>query len=126
TVQQQGNNLILYFGTPLLAGDYDGNGIVDSRDYVVWREALANNGTLQNETASPGVVDQADYDAWRANFGATAGAGSGASATGAVIPEPATVSAFAILAAALLLCFRQRTKRDFAHCGFPELFCNNS
>src|SRR6202000_170295 len=101
TVQQQGNNLILYFGTPLLAGDYDGNGIVDSRDYIVWREALSSGGTLQNETASPGVVDQADYDAWRANFGATSGSGSGSSAAAAAVPEPAACLLGAIAASLL-------------------------
>ncbi len=43
SVQQQGNNLVLFFGTPLLAGDYDGNGLVDARDYV-GLAASARNG----------------------------------------------------------------------------------
>ena len=79
TVQQQGNNLVLFFGNPTLAGDYNGDSIVNAGDYVTWRRALATGGTLLNETASPGVVDQADYDAWRVNFGATNTPGSGAS-----------------------------------------------
>ncbi|HEX4412932.1 MAG TPA: hypothetical protein VH107_04835, partial [Lacipirellulaceae bacterium] len=126
SVQQQGNNLVLFFGTPLLAGDYDGNGIVDSRDYVVWREALATGGTLQNETASPGVVDQADYDAWRADFGATAGSGSSSSAQGAAIPEPSAIGICGALTCLLLLCFRPSYKRSFRRCGFSELFCKNT
>jgi hypothetical protein len=84
SVQQQGNNLLLLFGTPTLAGDYDADGAVTARDYVVWRKSMNNGGTLPNETASPGTTDQADYDAWRANFGATSGGGDSAGA----VPEP--------------------------------------
>ena len=67
-MQQQGNNLMLFFGNPTLAGDYNGDGIVGASDYVVWRKAVASGGTLLNETASPGAVDQADYDAWSKDF----------------------------------------------------------
>lgn len=69
---------------PLAAGvlgDYDGNGVVDATDYVVWRNAPTS---LQNEGASPGVVDQADYDFWRSRFGANSGSGGSLSA----VPEP--------------------------------------
>lgn len=90
TVQKQGNNLLLFFGNPTLAGDYNGDGSVNAADYVIWRRAMTSGGTLLNETASPGVADQADYDAWRANFGATNSPGSGASRTTEAIPEPAT------------------------------------
>jgi hypothetical protein len=88
TVQQQGNNLLLFFGNPTLADDYNGDGIVNADDYVTWRRAMTTGGTLLNETASPGVVDQADYDAWRANFGATNTPGSGASTIAGAVPEP--------------------------------------
>jgi hypothetical protein len=63
-------------------GDYNGNGVVDMADYVLWR----NGGPLQNESASPGVTDAADYDFWRSRFGATSGAGAGLG--GAAVPEP--------------------------------------
>jgi hypothetical protein len=112
TVQQQGNNLILFFGNPTLAGDYNGDGIVNAADYVTWRQAMATGGTLFNETASPGVVDQADYDAWRANFGATNAPGSGSSAVFGAVPEP-TTSWLLALAALSALCgkFRRRSTR---------------
>jgi len=110
TVQQQGNNLLLWFGNPLLAGDYNNDGVVNSGDYVAWRQAIAGNGTLFNETASPGVVDQADYDAWRANFGATAGAGSGALGGAGAIPEPAA----AMLAAIAVGVFSSRRQGRIA------------
>jgi len=66
-----------------LAGDYNGNGVVDAADYVLWRAG----GTLQND-ATPGV-QPADYDVWRANFnhpssGSSLGAGS-------AVPEPASL-----------------------------------
>ena len=63
-----------------LAGDYNHNGVVDAADYVVWRKGLGTTYT------------QNDYDVWRANFGRTAGGGSGAAATAAV-PEPTTLDA---------------------------------
>jgi hypothetical protein len=61
-------------------GDYNHNGVVDAPDYVVWRKGLGTTYT------------QNDYNIWRANFGATAGGGSG-SALGppspSAVPEPA-------------------------------------
>jgi hypothetical protein len=65
-------------------GDYNGDGGVDTADYVLWR----NGGPLQNEGDTPGTVNQADYEFWRASFGAT-GVG-GASVNAAPIPEPAS------------------------------------
>lgn len=91
TVQQQGNNLVLFFGNPTLAGDYNGDGIVSAGDYVTWRRAMSGGGTLLNETASLGTVDQSDYDVWRANVGAP-GAGSGSIAAVTAVPEPPTAS----------------------------------
>ncbi len=80
----------LYNVAPGVAGDYNGNGVVDAADYVLWR----NGGPLQNEIDTPGTVNAADYTAWRARFGATSGAGLGA----AQVPEPGCL-------ALLLVCF---------------------
>jgi hypothetical protein len=66
-------------------GDYNGNGTVDTADYVLWRKG----GPLINEVDAPGVVNAADYTEWRARFG-NAGSGAGASAIGAV-PEPTSL-----------------------------------
>ena len=69
-------------------GDYNGNGIVDGADYVIWRKGVA---PLPNEV--PGVTDgittPEDYDAWRARFDNTSGSGSGLGT--ATVPEPTTV-----------------------------------
>ncbi len=69
-----------------VAGDYNGNGVVDMADYVLWR----NGGPLQNEINSIGTVDASDYTAWRSRFGATSGAGSALGSS--QVPEPRWLS----------------------------------
>jgi hypothetical protein len=64
--------------TPALAGDYNADGFVDAADYVVWRKGLST-------TYIP-----SDYNAWRANFGQSAGSGSGVRSN-ARVPEPKTL-----------------------------------
>jgi hypothetical protein len=59
---------------PAAPGDYNGNGIVDAADYVVWRKT---DGT------------QVGYDTWLSHFGDMAGNGSVTSGT---IPEPITLA----------------------------------
>jgi hypothetical protein len=89
----------------VLPGDFNGDGAVDTADYVVWRKGL---GT---------TYAQGDYDVWRAHFGTgsagiLAGSGPGLASTeplpGAV-PEPATTFCLASLAFTLLLA-RQRNR----------------
>ncbi len=80
------DNLTVSSVTPAgVAGDYNGNGVVDMADYVLWR----NGGPLQNEVNSIGTVDSTDYDAWRARFGNTSGSGSGLGSS--AVPEPASM-----------------------------------
>jgi hypothetical protein len=102
------------FLTVVLAGDYNQDGTVGIEDYTVWRDLLGG-AWLPNETASLGIVDHADYDAWKANFGATAGGGSGSvhhggSSTGAApsrgVPEP--VSLLLAWIGGVLICLSNR------------------
>jgi hypothetical protein len=75
----------------VLAGDYNGNSVVDAPDYIIWRKGLGS------------TFSQSDYDVWRAHFGQTAGSGSGVSADAAV-PEPTTL--VLVVIAAIAMCTR--------------------
>jgi hypothetical protein len=77
------SSVIVPQGVP---GDYNGNGVVDMADYVLWRKG----GPLQNEVNTVGTVDASDYTAWRSRFGNTSGSGSGLGA--AQVPEPRWLS----------------------------------
>ena len=89
-------------------GDYNGNGVVDMADYVLWR----NGGPLQNEVNSLGTVDASDYTAWRARFGNTSGSGSSLSAVAAV-PEPGSCS-LVILAIGSICVIAGRSRHTMA------------
>ncbi|MEN1681834.1 MAG: hypothetical protein AAGJ46_19815, partial [Planctomycetota bacterium] len=73
-----------------LPGDYNADGVVDTADYTVWRDALDTPGLLAAADGdTDGDIDVDDYVIWRNNFGATlAGA--------AVTPEPVSLWLVAI------------------------------
>jgi hypothetical protein len=105
-------------GTPVKAGDYNADNMVDAADYVVWRKNVGGT-TLPNETASLGVVDDVDYAEWQTYFGSEYGSGitsiidnirfaNAGSGAGSAVPEPS--SAVLALAAGLAFagCRRKR------------------
>jgi hypothetical protein len=70
-----------------VAGDYNGNGVVDAADYTTWRDHLGQTFALPNrDPSNSGAVNAQDYTYWKSHFG---GSGAGALGVGAV-PEPAT------------------------------------
>jgi hypothetical protein len=85
-----------------LFGDYNGNGVVDAADYVVWRDRVGGGGTLPNDN-TPGI-GQDDYNQWRTNFGRTPGLNSAGIAP---VPEPAAALVVCATAAGLLIRFRR-------------------
>jgi hypothetical protein len=113
----------------LVAGDYNGNGVTDAADYVIWRKTVGQMGPVGNCdpnntcTGNPIVfgnmqangavsssytqtIDAADYEFWRANFGKTVSeSGVGA---GAAVPEP-TAALIVLLAAATMACYLRRS-----------------
>jgi hypothetical protein len=74
------------------SGDFNGDGMVDASDYDEWRNAFGSTSQLGADGNGDGVVDAADYVVWRKNLGSSA-AGSG---TSAAIPEPASLTLFAM------------------------------
>lgn len=96
------SNFVASYDLPAgVSGDYNGNGVVDAADYVLWR----NGGPLQNEVATPGSVTPEDYAEWRARFGNIAGSGAGLGAM--AVPEPAAL-VLAVLLAFGIVMPRQR------------------
>jgi hypothetical protein len=86
----------------VFTADYNGNGIVDGADYVLWRKSPGSYG-------GPG-----GYAAWRSSFGLTnlPGAGSGAGSGGigsAAVPEPNCIAIFLLGMAGLAIAGRRRT-----------------
>lgn len=89
-------------------GDYNGDGVVDARDYAVWRDTLGQSvlaGSGADGDGS-GMVDAADYGVWRSHYGASA-VGSLAPHSAAV-PEPCACVALLVGVAAL---YGRRTQR---------------
>jgi hypothetical protein len=74
-----------------LLGDYNENGVVDAADYTVWRNKLGQPGSAlpNRDPNNSGAINDDDYDSWKANFGATAGAGSVSGTGSNAVPEPA-------------------------------------
>ncbi|MEN0109826.1 MAG: hypothetical protein AAF805_03800 [Planctomycetota bacterium] len=82
---------------PLVEGDYDGSGTVDSSDYADWFFSFGRTGPGQVPDGNDnGVVDAADYTIWRDAIQASSPA--------SVVPEPAA----ACLAAISLGAFGRR------------------
>lgn len=53
-----------------LPGDYNGNGVVDTADFSVWRSCEGKSGAnLPADGNGDGIVDQSDRDLWRAHYG---------------------------------------------------------
>lgn len=99
--------LTVGFTTPL-AGDYNTDGIVDARDYTIWRDHFGSGVSLPNDD-TPGVgLD--DYTRWKTNFGHTRG--SGAAATSTAVPEPATVLLLLFRAAVSLMTRGTRARKS--------------
>jgi T5SS/PEP-CTERM-associated repeat protein len=90
-LQYTPNAVVLSVISTVLPGDYNGNGVVDAADYVVWRKTDGS---------------QEGYNLWRTNFGRTDGPGTGTSASGAV-PEPASIFTMALAALLSGVCRRR-------------------
>ncbi len=71
-----------------LAGDYNNDQVVDTSDYVVWRDNLGGDAAALNGNGSgAATVLDADYDIWKTGFG-TSVSGTAALNASASVPEP--------------------------------------
>jgi hypothetical protein len=86
---------------PALPGDYDGDGVVDAADYVVWRTSNNTSATLPNDV-TPGSVDDSDFAVWRSHFG-TSLSGSGVGSNLSTVPEPSAAFSLALVAVLLVI-----------------------
>lgn len=70
-------------------GDYNGNGVVDAADYVVWRDTFGQELVWPGEGADgdlSGTIDEGDYDFWKQHFGEVISASMPPEAL--AVPEP--------------------------------------
>ncbi|MDZ4821610.1 MAG: hypothetical protein SGJ20_21830 [Planctomycetota bacterium] len=85
-------------------GDYNGNGVVDAADYVVWRNTSGQGATPPGSGAdgnANGTIDPGDYTFWRSKFGnLVPGIGSGSNLA---VPEPSLLSLL-IVSTVVALC----------------------
>ncbi|HVT27951.1 MAG TPA: dockerin type I domain-containing protein [Lacipirellulaceae bacterium] len=94
-----------------LVGDYNGNGVVDAADYIVWRKALGQSGVgLAADGNGNGKVDEGDYVVWQTNFGQSAIAAATTINDPATVPEPASLILAMIGAAAISASARVRPR----------------
>jgi hypothetical protein len=90
----------------IVQADYNKNGIVDTADYIVYRDTLGQTGTsLAADGNANGQIDTGDYDVWRAHFGELVGSGSSARLKAAV---PETAPRIMLMFGAALLCLLRR------------------
>ncbi len=90
-----------------IAGDFNGDGVVDAADYAFWRNNLGGSEALLNGAGDgSGVIDVADLDIWRDNVGMTAPSPLSASTA---VPEPASLG---LLLAACSATIAARVRRS--------------
>ena len=50
------------------AGDFDGNGVINSQDYNLWKQnSSAVNVYLAADVDGNGIINSLDYNLWKAN-----------------------------------------------------------
>jgi hypothetical protein len=93
---------------PVLVGDYNHDGAVNSADYTTWRNLLGQSGSgLDADGNGDDVVNRADYQLWKRNYARTMPTGSLAGTS--EVPEPAT--GVLLLLAGLLACLSRSCRR---------------
>jgi hypothetical protein len=80
----------------MVDADYDNNGVVDQRDFTVWRDTLDSTTNLQADGNGNGIIDLGDYNVWKSQFhehASTAAHGQASvNSLAASVPEPGTLT----------------------------------
>jgi autotransporter-associated beta strand protein len=91
--------------TRVLVGDYNGDGVVDTADFVTLQKSMGAATILNRNPTLFGAIGQLDYESWRLHFGRTAPPGAGG---GGSVPEPSAAALVALMLA--VACGWQRRK----------------
>jgi hypothetical protein len=83
---------------PVLAGDFNADGSVDSADYLLWRKG------------GPGYTPNG-YNVWKMNYGRTIGGGGSSEADTSHVPEPSAGILIIVAVLEWLGCQRRRASR---------------
>lgn len=92
---------------PPSSGDYNGNGVVDAADYVLWRKT-ENTSNLMADGSGDEQVNNDDYLYWRQRFGTNTLGGAGHLTD--LVPEPSGMGLI-MLGAWLFISSRRRVFR---------------
>jgi GH35 family endo-1,4-beta-xylanase len=92
------------FSIVVAPGDYNADGVVDSVDYTVWRNAL-DSGDLRADGNGDRLVDESDYAVWKSAYGTAYSPAAGAQLAN-VVPEPTGIMPLATLAAMVIVRLR--------------------
>jgi hypothetical protein len=97
------DNVRLLSNLPL-AGDFNGDDVVNAADYTVWRDTLGKESAPYEgaDGNGDGVVTAADYAVWKASFGTSRGASRDAQA----VPEPTALALWIVVSTTVALCQR--------------------
>jgi hypothetical protein len=92
--------------TMIFSGDYNGDGTVDARDYVVWRNTFGTNVTPGTgaDGSGNGIVGIEDYNIWKTDY---SNGGPGA-LVAASVPEPSTLALLLASLGTVAWCRRRR------------------
>ncbi len=115
----QGNDIeviVIYTGTPILEGDFTGDGVIDELDWPTVRDNLLTdvssmakiNQYLSGDLTGDGIVNRLDFNEFKTLFEAQPGAGSfEAMLSSIATPEPGSLCLVALMIVSLVLRHRR-------------------
>ncbi|MEM8944457.1 MAG: glycosyl hydrolase [Planctomycetota bacterium] len=87
----------------IFGADFDGSGLVDGADYLIWQRGIGQSGQLDNSAGDAdgnGVVDADDLAIWRSQLGTNPNAPTSAAVA---VPEPNALFSACMLCAMMLI-----------------------